>query len=62
MNLIRAMLIGGILAMGIAAPAAAQVVDFGDGIRWDTAGLQKATAATVAQLGHEYDQRMHASQ
>ncbi len=40
------LLLGALLAVGLAAPAAAEVVDYGDGIRWDFGALQRAKPAT----------------
>ncbi len=40
-----AILLGALLFFGMTAPLAAEVVNFGDGIRWDTTALERAKAA-----------------
>ncbi len=39
-------MLAAVLALGLAAPAAAQVVDYGDGIRWDFTPLQRQKSPT----------------
>lgn len=51
----KRMILAALLALGMAAPAGAQVVDYGDGIKWDFGALQRAKPATgpVDKAYHE---------
>jgi hypothetical protein len=67
MNLTKVILLAGLLAVGIAAPAAAEVVDFGNGTKWDTTRLEQAKLALGATQAPpavpcEVNSQHHASQ
>lgn len=40
-----AIFLGGLLFFGMTAPLAAEVVDYGPGLKWDTTALERAKAA-----------------